>query len=215
MRAGDLGGRGAGKTNLAAQLAARCGNAGVSTLLIDADIRRASLCRLLDIAEGVGLSDLLKGEAQLSDVLLPVQGEFFDLLAAGTPVLDTSRLFQGRNFAMQLAELRQRYEMIIIDSPPVLPVPDALMLGRWTDGVLLAARFEFSRSQHVERARRTARQRGNTRARHGDQRPAIFGCVLRQALYNRKRSSGPSASETSEPGERSDTFDAPDAPESA
>ena len=95
---------GEGKTNLAAQLAARCGNAGVSTLLIDADIRRASLCRLLDIAEGVGLSDLLKGEAQLSDVLLPVQGGIFDLLAAGTPVLDTSRLFQGRNFAMQLAE---------------------------------------------------------------------------------------------------------------
>ncbi|MGC8638938.1 MAG: polysaccharide biosynthesis tyrosine autokinase [Isosphaeraceae bacterium] len=145
---------GEGKTTLAAQLAARCGNAGISTLLIDADMRRAALCPLLDIPEGPGLSDLLKGEAQLEQVLLPVQGGSFHLLAAGTPVADTSRLFQGRAFAMQIAELRQRYEMIIIDSPPVLPMPDALMLGRWTDGVLLAARFEISRAPQVERARR-------------------------------------------------------------
>jgi capsular exopolysaccharide synthesis family protein len=145
---------GEGKTTLAAQLAARCGNAGVSTLLIDADMRRAALCPLLDVPEGPGLSDLLKGEAAVEDVLIPVQGGAFHLLAAGTPVQDTSRLFQGRNFAMLIAELRQRYEIIIIDSPPVLPVPDALMLGRWTDGALLAARFEISRSPQVERARR-------------------------------------------------------------
>ena len=55
---------------------------------------------------------------------------------------------------MLIAELRKRYEMIIIDSPPVLPVPDALILGRWADGALLAARFEVSRSPQVERARR-------------------------------------------------------------
>jgi Mrp family chromosome partitioning ATPase len=117
-------------------------------------MRRAALCPLLDVPEGPGLSDVLKGEAQIADVLIPVQGGTFHLLAAGTPVQDTSRLFQGRNFAMQIAELRQRYEIIIIDSPPVLPIPDALMLGRWTDGALLAARFEISRSPQVERARR-------------------------------------------------------------
>ena len=54
---------GEGKTTLAAQLAARCGNAGMSTLLIDADLRRAALCTLLDVPEGPGLSDVLKEEA--------------------------------------------------------------------------------------------------------------------------------------------------------
>ena len=54
---------GEGKTTLAAQLAARCGNAGMSTLLIDADLRRAALCPLLDVPEGPGLSDVLKEEA--------------------------------------------------------------------------------------------------------------------------------------------------------
>ncbi len=145
---------GEGKTTLAAQLAARCGNAGVSTLLIDADIRRAALCPLLDVPEGPGLSDVLEGGAKIEEVIIPVQGGTFDLLCAGTPAQDTSRMFQGRNLAMMIAQLRQRYQLIFIDSPPVLPVPDALILGRWVDGVLLAARFEISRSPQVERARR-------------------------------------------------------------
>ena len=144
---------GEGKTTLAAQLAARCGNAGISTLLIDADLRRAALCRLLDVGEGPGLSNVLEG-AKIEDVVIPVQGDAFHLLSAGTPVKDASRILQGRNFPMLIAQLRQRYELIFIDSPPVLPVPDALMLGRWTDGALLAVRFEISRSPQVERARR-------------------------------------------------------------
>jgi non-specific protein-tyrosine kinase len=144
---------GEGKTTLAAQLAARCGNAGISTLLIDADLRRAALCSLLDVPEGPGLSDVLEG-AKIEDVVIPVQGGTFHLLRAGTPVQDSSRILQGRNFPMLVAQLRRRYELIFIDAPPVLPVPDALMLGRWTDGALLAARFEISRSPQVERARR-------------------------------------------------------------
>ncbi len=59
---------GEGKTTLAAQLAARCGNAGVSTLLIDADLRRASLCTLLDVPEGPGLSDVLQDESSVDKV---------------------------------------------------------------------------------------------------------------------------------------------------
>jgi succinoglycan biosynthesis transport protein ExoP len=145
---------GEGKTTLAAQLAARCGNAGISTLLIDADLRRAALCPLLDVPEGLGLSDVLQNMANVDEVVIPVQGGTFHLLAAGTPIEDNSRILQGRNFAILIAHLRQRYDMIIIDSPPILPVPDGLIMGRWTDGALLAARFEISRSPHVERARR-------------------------------------------------------------
>ncbi|WP_210420661.1 exopolysaccharide transport family protein [Aquisphaera giovannonii] len=145
---------GEGKTTLAAQLAARCGNAGISTLLIDADLRRASLCPLLEVPEGPGLSDALQGDVKVDELIIPVQGGTFHLLAAGTPVPDASRIVQGRSFPMLIAQLRQTYEMIIIDSPPVLPVPDALALGRWTDGALLATRFEVSRSPQVERARR-------------------------------------------------------------
>ncbi|MFO0887974.1 MAG: polysaccharide biosynthesis tyrosine autokinase [Isosphaeraceae bacterium] len=145
---------GEGKTTLAAQLAARCGNAGISTVLIDADLRRAALSPLLDVPESPGLSDVLNEGASLDEAVIPLQGGSFCLLPAGSSVQDTTSILQGRSLALLIAELRKRYELIIIDSPPVLPVPDALILGRWTDGALLAARFEVSRSPQVERARK-------------------------------------------------------------
>lgn len=146
---------GEGKTTLAAQLAARCGHSGHATLLIDADVRRAALCPLLDVPEGPGLSDVLMNDAlNVEEVAIPVQGGTFHLLSAGTPTSDTSRIFQGRAFGMLIARLRQLYDLIIIDSPPILPVPDALIMGRWTDGVVLASRFDVSRAPQVERARR-------------------------------------------------------------
>ena len=151
---------GEGKTTLAAQLAARCGHAGHSTLLIDADLRRGTLCPLLDVPEGLGLSDVLKEEANVEDVVIPVQGGTFHLLCAGTPIQDTSRVFQGRGFGMLIARLRQLYGLIIIDSPPVLPVPDGLIIGRWTDGAVLASRYDISRAPQVERARRQLNNAG-------------------------------------------------------
>lgn len=146
---------GEGKTTLAAQLAARCGNAGMSTLLIDADLRRTGLCALLDIPEGPGLSDaLLHDEPAATELVVPVQGGTFHLLPAGTPVPDTGRVLENRKLGLLIAQFRQLYDLVIIDSPPVLPVPDALILGRWIDGAVLAARYDISRFPQVERARR-------------------------------------------------------------
>ncbi len=144
-----------GKTTLAAQLAARCGNAGMSTLLIDADMWRTGLCALLDIPEGPGLSDaLLNDEPSPTDLVIPVQGGTFHLLPAGTPMPDTSRMLQNPKLGLLIMQFRQLFDMVIIDSPPVLPVPDALILGRWADGAVLAVRYDISRFPQVERARR-------------------------------------------------------------
>jgi succinoglycan biosynthesis transport protein ExoP len=187
---------GEGKTTLAAQLAARCGNAGMSTLLIDADLRRAALCTLLDVPEGPGLSDVLKEEATTDEVVIPVQGGTFYLLPAGTPIQDTNRLFQGRNLGLLITQLRQLYDLIIIDSPPVLPVPDALIIGRWVDGVVLAARYDISRFPQVERARRQIDNAGIP----------IMGTVINgmrnadsyygRYCYSRRRSPQPDSTET-------------------
>ena len=62
--------------------------------------------------------------------------------------------FKIANLGLLITQLRQLYDLIIIDSPPVLPVPDALILGRWADGAVLAARYDISRFPQVERARR-------------------------------------------------------------
>jgi capsular exopolysaccharide synthesis family protein len=145
---------GEGKTTLAAHLAARCANAGTSTLLIDADLRRASLGRLLDVPIGSGLGDVLGGDADLDEALITVQAGGFHFLSAGTPGRDPSRVLKSARFAELIARLRRTYDLVIIDTPPVLPVADALIMGRWVDGAVMTARFDASRLPLVERANR-------------------------------------------------------------
>jgi capsular exopolysaccharide synthesis family protein len=168
----------------------------MSTLLIDADLRRAALCQLLDVPEGPGLTDLLKDEATIDEVAAPVQDGAFYLLSAGTPIQDTSRILHSPKFGQVINQLRQLYDLIIIDSPPVLPVPDALILGRWADGAVIAARYDISRFPHVERARRQLDNAGI----------AILGTVINgmrhsdwyygRYEYSRKRSAPSDSSST-------------------
>ena len=145
---------GEGKTTLSAHLAARCANAGTSTLLIDADLRRASLGRLLDVPPGPGLGDVLAGTVELDPSLLTVQGGGFYFLSAGSPGIDPTRVLKSTRLAELIGQLRQMYDLIIIDTPPVLPVADALIMGRWADGAVMAARYDASRLPLVERANR-------------------------------------------------------------
>jgi succinoglycan biosynthesis transport protein ExoP len=145
---------GEGKTTLSAHLAARCANSGTSTLLIDADMRRASLGRLLDVPVGPGLGDVLGGDIDLDEALITVQAGGFHFLSAGTPGRDPSRVLKSARLSELIARLRQTYDLVIIDTPPVLPVADALIMGRWADGAVMAARFDASRLPLVERANR-------------------------------------------------------------
>ncbi len=142
-----------GKTTLAAQLAERCVNAGLMTLLIDADLRNPTLSRMLDSADSPGLINVLRGEMLAEDVVVVVgDAGGFHLLPAGTPRVDPSRLLQGDRLGKLIAQARESFDMIIVDAPPVLPVPDALTIGRWTDGAVLAVRYDTSRYPLVERA---------------------------------------------------------------
>ena len=144
-----------GKTTLAAQLAERCVNAGLTTLLIDADLRNPTLSRVLDVPDRRGLINVLRDEIRVEEALTVVGGAGgFHLLPAGTPRVDPSRLLHGDRLGKMLAQLRESFDIIIVDAPPVLPVPDALTIGRWTDGAVLAVRYDTSRFPLVERANR-------------------------------------------------------------
>ena len=146
---------GEGKTTLAAQLAGRCANAGLSTLLVDADLRRPSLGELLEVPEGPGLADILAGDTEPEQAMVVIgNAGGFHLLPAGTLGMDPSRLLQGERLGTLIAQLRATFDVVIVDAPPVLAVPDALLLGRWTDGAVLAVRHETSRFPLVERANR-------------------------------------------------------------
>jgi capsular exopolysaccharide synthesis family protein len=144
---------GEGKTTLAAQLAGRCANAGLSTLLMDCDLRRPMLARLLEVPEQPGLAEVLSRQVEPEAALIVIDSAGgFHLLPAGAPGSDPGRLFSGSAFPQLLQRFRQAFDVVIVDTPPVLPVPDALQLGRWVDGAILAARRDNSRSRLVERA---------------------------------------------------------------
>ena len=144
---------GEGKTTLAAQLAGRCANAGLMTLLIDADLRRPSLGDLLEVPEGPGFVDVLTGDATPEAAMVVIgNAGGFHLLPAGTLGQDPSRLFHGDRLGKIINQFRETFDIVIIDAPPVLAVPDALLLGRWTDGAILAVRHDTSRFPLVERA---------------------------------------------------------------
>jgi capsular exopolysaccharide synthesis family protein len=146
---------GEGKTTLAAQLAGRCANAGLLTVLVDADLRRPSLGDLLEVPEGPGLSDVLAGEVDPEAAMVVIgNAGGFHLLPAGAPGRDPSRLLHGERLGELIAQLRATFDVVIVDAPPVLAVPDALLLGRWTDGAVLAVRHDSSRFPLVERANR-------------------------------------------------------------
>lgn len=144
-----------GKTTLAAQLAERCVNAGLLTLLIDGDIRNPTLSRMFDLPTSQGLVNVLRGEARAEEVISVVgDAGGFHFLPAGSPRVDPSSLLHGERLGKLLASARESFDIVIVDAPPVLPVPDALTIGRVVDGVVLAVRADNSRYPLVERASR-------------------------------------------------------------
>jgi succinoglycan biosynthesis transport protein ExoP len=144
-----------GKTTLAAQLAERCVNAGLHTLLIDGDLRNPTLSRMLDVPNNRGLINVLRGECLPDEAISVVGGAGgFHFMPSGTPKVDPSRLLHGDRLGKFLAQAREGFDIVIVDAPPVLPVPDALTIGRWTDGAVLAVRCDTSRFTLVEKANR-------------------------------------------------------------
>jgi succinoglycan biosynthesis transport protein ExoP len=144
-----------GKTTLAAQLAERCVNAGLLTLLIDGDIRNPTLSRMFDLPTDRGLVNVLRGEAMAEEAISVIGGAGgFHFLPAGSPRVDPSRLLHGERLSKLLASAKESFDMVIVDCPPILPVPDALTIGRWVDGAVMAVRYDNSRYPLVERANR-------------------------------------------------------------
>jgi len=145
---------GEGKTTLSAHLAVCCAKAGISTLVIDADLRRASLSRMFEEEQTAGLSDVLKGDLPPEEAVVALRDGGFHLLPAGSPGQHPGWLFREQRIGQVLGRYRQMFDLVILDTPPVLPVADALSLGRWVDGAIMVIRYDMSRFPLVERARR-------------------------------------------------------------
>ena len=106
-------------------------------MLIDADMRRPRLHRVFGVARAPGLAEVLSNKARLSEALLRPKGEEFDLLPAGALPDNPTDLLASGAWTELIGELKQDYELVVIDSPVVLAVPDSLLLAADADGLLL------------------------------------------------------------------------------
>jgi succinoglycan biosynthesis transport protein ExoP len=131
---------GEGKSVLACNLAMSWAVSGASVCLVEADLRRPEVAHYLGLEGAVGLSDMLLGEARLDEVLIPWNHGLLTVLPAGSLPPDPTALLESEAMRSLVSELAARFDIVIYDTPPVLAVADALVLGRELDGVVLLVR---------------------------------------------------------------------------
>lgn len=140
-----------GKTTTVLNLALAMVASNQRILVIDADLRRPSVARMLGIEGGVGLTTVLSDWATLQDAIQPWAAGL-DVLASGALPPNPSELLGSHHMARVLEQVRARYDCVLIDTPPLLPVTDAAALAPLTDGALVMARCRRTTSDQVRQA---------------------------------------------------------------
>lgn len=146
--------RGEGRTTTACNLAAFLAAVGARVVLVDGDLRhpRVTECLGLDRGDTPGLSEVLSGAATLRQATLRWEPEYVDVIPGGAPTARSNELLASRRAQEALADLRTRYDYVIVDSSPVLSVADAASLARLADGVVLVGRWRRTRRPDVQAA---------------------------------------------------------------
>src|SRR5205823_3503140 len=122
---------GEGKTSLSCHLAASLARAGRRTLLLDCDLRKPSAHRLFRIPEQPGFSELLRGEGALQDVIHATSTKNLYMIPAGQCDPQALQALSQEQVPEILSRIREQFDFVIVDSSPVLPVVDALMIGQF------------------------------------------------------------------------------------
>lgn len=138
-----------GKTTLVINLALALAEAGQRVTVVEADLRRPKVTRYLGMVGGVGLTNVLAGTATLDEVT-QVFREGMSVVAAGPTPPNPGELLASSQMASALAKLRAENDIVLIDSPPLLPVADTSGLAVHADGVLLSVRYGVTRKDQVK-----------------------------------------------------------------
>ena len=144
-----------GKTTAVSNLATVMAQAGQRTLVLDADFRNSRQHKIFGVGNKVGLADLLAPSSSVDEVIQRTRLENLDILPCGCVLSDPSKMLhrQARVLEVVLGQLCKRYEHIVIDSPSVLPVTDARILGAMCDATLLVLRADRFTRQTAEESR--------------------------------------------------------------
>jgi len=141
-----------GKTTTLCNLAIVLARAGQRVVVVETDLRRPRAVDYLGLEGAVGLTSVLSGRVGLDDAMQPWGAALFDVLASGPIPPNPSELLSSQQMANVLTELNQRYDMVLLDAPPLLPVTDAAIIGAACDGALLVVRHGKTTRNQIKAA---------------------------------------------------------------
>ncbi|WP_411843776.1 CpsD/CapB family tyrosine-protein kinase [Salinicoccus sp. HZC-1] len=143
----------AGKSTIAANMAIAYAQAGKKTLLLDGDLRRPTCHYTFDVGNQKGLSTAIVNDISLEELVIKTEFDMLDLITSGPIPPNPSELLSSKKLAQFVDKLKFQYEMIIIDSPPLLSVTDAQLLSKRADGVILVTDVENNNRDHLLEAK--------------------------------------------------------------
>jgi capsular exopolysaccharide synthesis family protein len=141
-----------GKTSLASHLATSLARSGRRTLLVDCDLRKPDVHRLFDVVPQPGLSELLRGEVDLDAAIHPSPAADLWILPAGSADDRAIQALAQAGARAIFERFRGRYDFVVVDTAPVLPVADALLVGQYVDGAIYSVLRSASRIPRVNAA---------------------------------------------------------------
>lgn len=166
----------AGKTFVSANLAAVVAQSGQRVLLIDGDMRKGALHKVIGGHGESGLSELIVGQRSFDDVVRPVPGvETLSFIARGKVPPNPSELLMNARFTALLDRLKPQFDLILIDTPPILAVTDAAVIGHHAGTSLLVTRFGLNQAREIALAKQRFEQNGVAL------KGAIFNAVEKRA----------------------------------
>lgn len=151
---------GEGKTTTSVALAMNIAATGKRVLLVECDIRRRMLNRYFETKTDKGIVSLLSGSADLSEVINVTGPGVPDFILGEPSEKNAADLLSGERLDFFLKELRKKYDIIILDAPPVLAVPDARIIAPIADAIIFSAHWNKTPKDHIKKGARTLTQYG-------------------------------------------------------
>jgi succinoglycan biosynthesis transport protein ExoP len=165
------GGPGEGKSTTIYNLAVVCAQAGQSVILIDCDLRRPTLHELLGVSNERGLSNFLRGEGDAVSFVQQSAIPKLQVLTAGNMPMSDIGVLAGDKIRVMLDDLKQRYDLVLIDAPPVLGISDGSIIAREVDYVILVIQHRRYPREISLRAKRAIEEV------HGNCVGMVLNCV--------------------------------------
>jgi capsular exopolysaccharide synthesis family protein len=136
---------GEGKTLTAINLAVNMAATGrKKVLLVDMDLRKSDIARELHIAQGPGLNEFLLGSVPMGKIVQNTVMPGLYIIPGGRPISSPADMLSGEIFRSFLMDMRGKFDLVILDTPPILPVPDAITVAEQVDAFILVFRLDHT-----------------------------------------------------------------------